>query len=178
MDDAAGVGIEHRRVGRRAAVEIEVVVEEKLDVALVGAEIPHHDLAQIDVGIGIDGVVAAQPDSDRLVLAEDVGDQRVAKIDERALPGVVFHPAHRAVHPHAEAKARAGMILQPDVRVVHVGQPVFRIERRDERAVADQQITWHGRSGSLSGVRCPWHRSQSGGMAAALQITVAAVRMP
>ena len=52
------------------------MVKEEFDVARLGPEIPHHDLAQTDVRVGIDDVVAAQSQAQILIDAVDVGDGR------------------------------------------------------------------------------------------------------
>ena len=143
MDDAARVGIEHRRVAARVAVEIEIVVKEELDRSRLVAKVAHDDLAQIKIRIGIDDVVAAQAQAEGLVVAVDVGDEGLAEIRERALPGVALYPGDAVVRPHAESRGGTGVILLPDMREVNVGQAVLRIECDDERAVADEKVTRH-----------------------------------
>src|SRR5437868_5387794 len=115
-------------------------MKEEFQVALLRAKISYDDLAKVDVAVRIDGVVATKADADRVVLNQHIRDDRVAQIGERALPAVILNPAGLAVDPDAETEARAGVILQADVRVVDVGEPVLRIERDDERAVANDQI--------------------------------------
>ena len=92
MDDASRVGIEHRRVATGIAVEIEIVVKEELDRSRLVAQVAHDDFAQIEIRVGVDDVIAPQTQAESLVVAVHVRDERLAKIGQRALPGVAFDP--------------------------------------------------------------------------------------
>ena len=118
-------------------------MKEKFHIARVRSKIAHDDFSQVDVGVGVDDVVAAKADADVIVLTIDIGDQRLAKISQHALPAVGLDPTEFAVNPHAEAKRRPAVVLLSDVRKVNVRQAVLGIECDDERTVADQQIAGH-----------------------------------
>ena len=120
------------------------MVEEKLHGAGVVAEVADDDLADVDVRVGVDGVVAAKAQSELGVLREDVGDDGVAQVGEVALPAVVLDPTAGAVGPDAEAEARSAVVLVPDVREVDVGEAVLRVEGDEQRSVADLNVTGHG----------------------------------
>ena len=145
MDDAARVGIEHRRLAGRAAVEAQSLVKEQFDAPRFAAQVLDDDFADVDVALGIDGVVAAQAQAEGVGMAADVGDDRLAQIGERALPAVVLDPGDRIVRPHTEAEALADVVLQSDVRIAKVGEPVLRVEGDQEGTVSDKEITWHFR---------------------------------
>jgi len=88
-------------------------MEEELDAPRLLAHAAGHDLADEDVPVGVNRVVAAQPQSEVVVVQQDVGDDRVAEVAERPLPAIVLHPAYSVISPHAETEGRSGMVSIP-----------------------------------------------------------------
>ena len=119
------------------------MVKEELHGARGVAQVADDDFADVEIGIRIDDVVAAEAQPEGLVLASDVGDQRLAQVAERSLPLIALYPGNRVIGKDAEARGRARVVLLSDVRKVDVGQSVLRIERDDERSVADQKVARH-----------------------------------
>jgi hypothetical protein len=137
LQQPARLRVVHHRVADRVSVETEVVMEVELHIARFRARIAHHDAAHVDVRVGIDGVVAAQADADGLVVQDDVRDERVAQVFERALPRRRVRLVQGAVAPHAHEEARGGVVLHPHAGEVEVGEVILGIEGNEQRSVAD-----------------------------------------
>src|SRR5260370_38379344 len=106
MDNTPRIGLEHRGVRAGAAVQIEIVVKEELDLARLGPKVSHDDFSEIDVRVGIPDVVAAQSESEAVVEAIDVGAQGLTKIGQPPLPAIALHPTELVVRPHAQPDRR------------------------------------------------------------------------
>jgi hypothetical protein len=143
LNQAARLRVVHHRVADRIAVQRELVMKEELHVARFGIRVADHDPADERVRVRIDGVVATQADADGVVLQDDVRDQRVAQIVERALPRRRVRLVQRAIAPDPHEELRPGMVLHPHVRKVKIGEPVLRVESDEQRAVADGKVAWH-----------------------------------
>lgn len=61
------------------------------------------DLAQIEILVKIDGVLADQPQPQVWMVELDVCDQRIADVVQFALPAIVAHPAELVIDPDTEA---------------------------------------------------------------------------
>ena len=100
----------------------------------------------------VDHVVAVHRQPQLAVIQADAGRQRVAQVAlaDRSSPGRSSRraaPLCCAGHVGVDAEAarpRAGVVLLPDVREVHVADLVLVVERDQQPAVTDRNVTWHG----------------------------------
>src|SRR5260370_38891182 len=136
MDNTPRIGLEHRGVRAGAAVQIEIVVKEELDLARLRPKVSHDDFSEIDVRVGIHDFVAAQSDSEVVVEAIDVGDHGLTKIGQPSLPVIALHPTELVVRPHAEPERRTAVVFLTDMREVDVREAISGIECDDEWTIA------------------------------------------
>jgi hypothetical protein len=117
----------------------------------VAGQVLQLDLADEDVAVEVDDVVAVHRQLQLAVVEADAGRQRVAEVALADRPVAVVGPAElvlpvraRHVRVHAEpARPLAGVVLLPDVREVDVPHLVPVVERHQQPAVADGDVTGH-----------------------------------
>lgn len=105
------------------AADVEILGEEEPHRALAVSLVVDRDLAQVEVLVEINCVLADQPQGQIGMVELDMGDQRVADVVQVALPAIIAHPAQLIIDPDAEAEGMPlRVVLLADVRPVEVAQ--------------------------------------------------------
>jgi hypothetical protein len=144
VNQRARVRVEVGRVADLGLGDVKVLVEEEAELAARARGVGQPDAADEDVFVRVHGVVRDDFDVERAVDEPDLRDEGLVQVIELARPAGVRDPGERAFDPEAEAERVAlGMVLLADVREVDVTNLVQLVERDQQRAVSDGDVTGH-----------------------------------